>query len=464
MPDRPGLCLPSQPNPPTSQAVEFAYSKADARKDGKLDVRFTDVAGVETVLSQLQEVVDMLKNPDRYSGEVKARPPKGILLEGGPGTGKTLMAKAIAGEAGVAFYQMSGAEFIQAIVGVGAARIRDLFRRARVNKPCVIFVDEIDAIGVRRADAGVKTNEEREQTLNQLLTEMDGFTPGSGVIFIAATNRADLLDPALLRAGRFDRKITVNKPDVRGREAVLRVHARKHPIGLDVDFTQVARDTPGLSPADLANLMNEASLEVIRRTAGGRAGPENPETVTQADLYRALDRIQYGVRRDPLPSGTWLRNAYAACEAGKAVVATVLRQLNGRTEAVLKVSIAARGRGSSFTDFARFDDEEYLVQTRGKLADRLRVLCAARAAEEVLFDSPTSYSMPNMAAALRVARGMVTSYNLSGLGVTMYAPPGESRTFRNTSITTAVDNVDTDPFEPTSVPGSFLPQDSTRQK
>eukprot|EP00747_Dinoflagellata_sp_TGD_P149844 gnl/TRDRNA2_/TRDRNA2_177061_c0_seq1.p1 gnl/TRDRNA2_/TRDRNA2_177061_c0~~gnl/TRDRNA2_/TRDRNA2_177061_c0_seq1.p1 ORF type:complete len:570 (+),score=-23.23 gnl/TRDRNA2_/TRDRNA2_177061_c0_seq1:137-1846(+) len=292
-------------------AVEFAYSKSDAKKDGSVETRFCDLAGLDDVIEQLKEVVQLLKHPESYNSKtLRTRPTKGILLNGPPGTGKTLLAKAIAGEAGVSFYQMSGAEFIQAIVGVGAARVRDLFRRARVNKPCVIFIDEIDAIGVKRAEAGIQANEEREQTLNQLLTEIDGFSPMENIVVVAATNRVDLLDPALLRAGRLEKKISINKPDVKGREAVMKVHGLKYKLNPVINLAQCARDTPGFSPAELANLLNESGLEIIRRLNDNSDYLHMPENITDNDFSNALDRLQYGIKTYTLPSNSWLRNLF----------------------------------------------------------------------------------------------------------------------------------------------------------
>jgi ATP-dependent metalloprotease FtsH len=446
-------------------AIEFAYSKSNARKDGTVNVKFSDVAGIDNVLDHLEEVVELLKHPETYgSGSLKVLPPKGILLEGAPGTGKTLVAKAIAGEAGLAFYQMSGAEFIQAIVGVGAARIRDIFRRSRVNKPCIIFIDEIDAIGVTRAEAGVKLNEEREQTLNQLLTEMDGFSPTDGIVMVAATNRADLLDPALLRAGRFDRKITVSKPDVKGREEVLRVHSFKHIISSDVDLKQIARDTPGLSPSDLANLLNEAGLGAIRRTSG--SVKNRFEHITKNDIYVALDRIQYGVRKDSLPRDSWISNLVSGSACGEALVAWMLRAQNGGTEKIVKISVITRGRGNSFIHFARFDEDAYLVQTRGKLLDWIKLLCAAKASEEVLYGISTVNTTASMSTGLHVARQVVYHFGLSDLGATLFndvakISPG---TWRNTSTNKAVANMHYDAYVPLILPGELDPVFETKQK
>jgi len=391
------------------QALEFAQSRSEARKEGKTDVKFSDVAALGSVVEELEEVVAFLKDPQRFNS-VGARPPKGLLLEGGPGVGKTLIAKAVAGEAGVPFYSMSGPEFVEIIVGVGAARVRDLFKRARVNAPCLIFIDEIDALGGKRAPAMVRGNEEREQTLNQLLTEMDGFTPDTGVIFIGATNRADLLDPALLRPGRFDRKVTVHKPTTQGRADILKVHARKITLSKEVDLDQLARDLPGLSGAELANVLNESALCALRR--GGSA----EEGVMTQDVYAAVDRILLGVRRAPLPQHLPVVRVLAGHEMGHAMVATVLRGQTQRLEAVERVSIQPRGDEWTRTMFLRADDEAYSLVTRARLLERLQVVLGGRAAEEVMFGQPGTHSMGDIQAATVLARRLVTNYGLLNEG------------------------------------------------
>ena len=405
------------------EAIEFAQSKGRARKEGTTGVTFDMVAGADATLDEVRFVVDFLKDPSAYAAR-GAVPPKGILLEGGPGTGKTLIAKAVAGEAGVPFYQMSGSEFVEAIVGVGAARVRDLFRRARVqNEPCIVFVDEIDAVGTRRAEGDRRPNEEREQTLNQLLSELDGFAPGCGVVFFAATNRSDLLDPALLRPGRFDRRITVGLPDARGRLAVLRVHAARRPLDETVDLSQLALDTPGLSGAELANVLNEAALVAARRSG---------TSISQADVDAAVDRILYGLRRAPLPDRLRPRRHMAAHEAGTALVSEVLRRsatAAGRApvvESVERVSIAPRGGSWSRTVLARGVEETYFAVTRGRLRARLAVLLAGHAAEaELCEDGPSTYAYNTGALerARALAERVVGEYAL----LRPSAPPSYAR-------------------------------------
>jgi ATP-dependent metalloprotease FtsH len=434
------------------EAIEFAQSKGRARREGTTGVTFDMVAGADATLDEVRFVVDFLKDPAAYAAS-GAVPPKGILLEGGPGTGKTLIAKAVAGEAGVPFYQMPGSEFVEAIVGVGAARVRDLFKRARVqNEPCIVFVDEIDAVGTRRAEGDRRPNEEREQTLNQLLSELDGFAPGSGVVFIAATNRSDLLDPALLRPGRFDRRITVGLPDARGRLAVLKVHAAKRPLSPAVDLQQLALDTPGLSGAELANVINEAALCTARR--GGDA-------VDQADVDLALDRILFGLRRAPLPDRLKPRLHMAAHEAGVAIVSEALRRDAAaaghppRNEAVERVSIAPRGDSWSRTVLARGVEADYFAVTRGRLRARLAVLLAGHAAEaELCPDGASTYAVQTaaLARARTLATRAVGEYGLLSPGVKpppAYAPVVGSgvAVVVTSKYQTAALSLDTDAFQ-----------------
>ena len=434
------------------QAIEFAQSKGNARRDGSTGIAFSDVGGLGPTVHQLMEVVEFLKDPKRLAS-LEARPPKGILLSGDPGVGKTLVAKAVAGEAGVPFYQMSGSEFVEAIVGVGAARVRDLFKRARAQAPCIIFVDEIDALGIKRAAAGVKTNEEREQTLNQLLSEMDGFKPDSGVVFIAATNRPDLLDAALMRAGRFDRKITLRRPDESGREEILKIHARRHKLSAEVDLSQLAKDLPGLSGAELGNVLNEAALEAVRR---------NGTEIIPIDVANAVDRVLQGVRRPPLPDRFISKRAMAAHEAGSAIIAVLRHRLEGRIEPVERISMVPRGRDWTRTVFARGADEDYLIVTRGRLMDRIKVVLAGRAAEEVMFGVPSTYGVNDIRDASRLALRLVANYGLDpGVGISPYAPPSGRLGFMQKSFEVTVDNIDADLFGSTLPGGSWQPSDAT---
>ncbi|KAG2490077.1 hypothetical protein HYH03_011542 [Edaphochlamys debaryana] len=399
-------------------AMEFARSKSEARKEGLTGIEFADVAGLGPILSEVVEVVEFLKDPATFS-KLGARPPKGILLEGDPGTGKTLLAKALAGEAMVPFYQMSGTEFTEGIVGLGAARVRDLFKRARATAPCVIFVDEIDALGLRRAENdSAKTNEEREQTLNQLLTEMDGFTPDTGVVFLGATNRADLLDPALMRPGRFDRKIRMPKPDTEGRFEILKLHLRNKQVDPDVDLLQLARDLPGLVGADLANIVNEAAMTAVR---AGRSA------LTARDIYAGVDRFTQGEVRPALPTTHKLPVlCFAAKEVGIALVAGVLRERYGRVEAVERVSIQPKGRAYSRTMFQRGTDEEYHVMTRGRMLDRIRLALAGGFAVRQALGEETNFTAADVKRATRMARKFVFYYGFGdglaeGGGITAWA-------------------------------------------
>jgi cell division protease FtsH len=434
------------------QAMEFAQSKGNARKDGSTGIEFKDVGGLGATVKELQQVVKFLKDPKQFAA-LEARPPKGILLSGDPGVGKTLVAKAVAGEAGVPFYQMAGSEFVEAIVGVGAARVRDLFKRARAQAPCIIFVDEIDALGIRRASAGVKTNEEREQTLNQLLSEMDGFKPDIGVVFIAATNRPDLLDSALVRAGRFDRKIIIRRPDEGGRAEILAIHARRHVISDTVDLNQLAKDLPGLSGAELGNVLNEGALEAVRR-GGNEIIPE--------DVANAVDRVLQGIRRPSLPDRFPIRRAMAVHEAGTAIIATLLHKATQRIEAVERVSLVPRGRDWSRTIYARGADEDYLIMTRGRLMDRIRVVLGGRAAEEVAIGVPTTYGVSDVRDATRLALRLVANYGLDPVvGITTYAPPPGRLGFMQKSFEVTVDNIDSDLFGDVIPGGGFQPSDQS---
>jgi cell division protease FtsH len=434
------------------QAMEFAQSKGTARKDGQSNIKFADVGGLGETIHEMMDVVSFLKDPVKYAA-LDARPPKGILLSGDPGVGKTLIAKAMAGEAGVPFYQMAGSEFVEAIVGVGAARVRDLFRRARAQAPCIVFVDEIDALGIQRAAAGVKTNEEREQTLNQLLSEMDGFKPDSGVVFVAATNRPDLLDSALVRAGRFDRKIVIRRPDEAGRKEILQIHARRHKISSTVDLGQLAKDLPGLSGAELGNVLNEAALEAVRRDA---------TEIHPEDVFGAVDRVLQGIRRPSLPDRFAIKKSMAIHEAGTAIVAMLLHKEAQRIEAVERVSIVPRGRDWSRTIYARGDDEDYIIMTKGRILDRIKVILAGRAAEEVHEGVPSTYGTNDIRDATKLAIRYVANYALdTEVGITTYAPTPGRLGFMQKSFEVAVDNIDEDLFGNTIAGGSFQPSDNS---
>ena len=351
---------------------------------------------------------------------------------------------------------MSGSEFVEAIVGVGAARVRDLFKRARSQEQaCIIFVDEIDAVGIKRADAGVMTNEEREQTLNQLLTEMDGFSSESGVVFIGATNRADLLDPALQRPGRFDRKIQVVLPDTNSRHEILELHAKKYKLANDVDLLQLARDLPGLAGAELENVLNESALVTLRRDG---------HEITSEDVYNAVDRVLHGILLPVQPAALKAGRRFAVHEMGRGIVAMVLRDRTGRLEAVEKLSIIARGHEFTRTVFFRGPDEDYTMTTRARMLERICVILAGRAAEEHFYGEPSSYGAKDLGRAFRLAEKIVTNYGLSELGLTSYAPitPGTGSTQRHFEVT--VDNIDENVFGKGLQGGMFQCCDSTMHK
>ncbi|CAD7702334.1 unnamed protein product [Ostreobium quekettii] len=448
---RPRKQMPTDP----MQAMEFAQSKGRARMDGRTDIQFADVAGLETIIKDLQDIVKFLQDPKKYE-KLGAKPPKGVLLEGPPGTGKTLVAKAIAGEAGVPFYQMSGSEFVEAIVGVGAARVRDLFKRARAqDEACIIFVDEIDALGTKRAEAGIQTNEEREQTLNQLLTEMDGFTPEQGVVFVGATNRADLLDPALCRPGRFDRKLRVLKPDTEARLKILKVHAERRRMSDDIDLEQLARDLPGLSGAELENVLNESALEAVRKDS---------DVITPKHVYNAVERVLQGVRRPAQPDQLEVGKAMAIHEIGRAIIAIVIRRKTHNLEAVERVSMIARGKDWTRTIFYRGQDEDYTMTTKARLLERVRVILAGRAAEELVLGCATSYAVKDMEMAYRLVEKIVCNYGMSKLGITTYAPVTRGTGYMKRSFEVNVDNIDEDLFGRGLKGGMFQPSDVGQHK
>ncbi|MBD2481887.1 ATP-dependent zinc metalloprotease FtsH2 [Planktothrix sp. FACHB-1365] len=383
------------------QAMNFGKSKAKFQMEAKTGVLFDDVAGVEEAKEELQEVVTFLKKPERFTA-VGARIPKGVLLVGPPGTGKTLLAKAIAGEAGVPFFSISGSEFVEMFVGVGASRVRDLFKKAKETAPCIVFIDEIDAVGRQRGAGIGGGNDEREQTLNQLLTEMDGFEGNTGIIIIAATNRPDVLDSALLRPGRFDRQITVDAPDIKGRLAVLEVHARNKKISEQVSLEAIARRTPGFTGADLANLLNEAAILTARRRKEG---------ITMLEIDDAVDRVIAGMEGTPLIDGKSKR-LIAYHEIGHAIVGTLLKD----HDPVQKVTLIPRGQAQGLTWFT--PDEDQGLISRSQILARISGALGGRAAEDIIFgDSEvTTGAGGDLQQVAGMARQMVTRYGMSDLG------------------------------------------------
>eukprot|EP00250_Pteridium_aquilinum_P014200 c21840_g1_i1 orf=142-3063(+) len=395
------------------QAIEFGQSKPQARIEGTTGVFFSDIAGIDEVVEELQELVTYLKNPDRFN-QMGTKPPHGVLLEGPPGCGKTLLVKAIAGEAGVPFYQMAGSEFVEVLVGVGAARVRDLFKRAKINRPSVVFIDEIDALGaMRQGSDGGKMEEynagsqERETTLNQLLIELDGFDTGKGVIFIGATNRRDMLDPALLRPGRFDRKIKVKPPRAQGRLEILNVHAKTVKLAPEVDLWAIAKNLPGWSGAELAQLLQEGAMMAVRNG--------HPHII-QKDLDLAVDRITVGPPRFGVGRGLPVHQRMATLEVGLAMTAHILRRLEGaKLEYCERVSIVPRGETLSRTIFEHLDDEGYIFERKPQLLHRLQVFLGGRAAEEIMYGRDTSnWSKASLRDASWLARKLVTIFNLEG--------------------------------------------------
>jgi cell division protease FtsH len=383
------------------QAMNFGKSKAKFQMDAKTGVKFDDVAGIEEAKEELQEVVTFLKKPERFTA-VGARIPKGVLLVGPPGTGKTLLAKAIAGEAGVPFFSISGSEFVEMFVGVGASRVRDLFKKAKENAPCIIFIDEIDAVGRQRGAGIGGGNDEREQTLNQLLTEMDGFEGNSGIIIVAATNRPDVLDSALLRPGRFDRQISVDTPDIKGRLAVLEVHARDKKLAPEISLEAIARRTPGFSGADLANLLNEAAILTARR---------RKEAITMLEVDDAVDRVVAGMEGTPLVDGKSKR-LIAYHEVGHAIVATLIKD----HDPLQKVTLVPRGQARGLTWFMPAEDQGLI--SRSQITARMAGALGGRAAEFVVFgDSEITTGASNdLQQVTGMARQMVTRFGMSDLG------------------------------------------------
>jgi cell division protease FtsH len=378
-------------------ALEIGKSKAKVYVETDTKVTFADVAGVDEALTELREIVEFLKHPQSY-GRLGARAPKGVLLVGPPGTGKTLLARAVAGEAAVPFFSINGSEFVELFVGVGAARVRDLFDQARQRAPAIIFIDELDALGRARGVPGMGTHDEKEQTLNQLLAELDGFDPSKGLVLLAATNRPEILDPALLRAGRFDRQVLVDRPDKKGRLAVLALHMKKVLVGADVDPEQIAGLTTGFSGADLANLVNEAALLATRRGA---------ECVAAADFTEAVERIVAGLEKRNRRLNEAERRVVAYHEMGHALVAMALPGV----DPVHKVSIIPRGIGSLGYTIQRPTEDRFLM-TQRELEDKLTVLLAGRAAEQLIFQSASTGAADDLAKATDTARSMVTRYGM----------------------------------------------------
>ena len=383
------------------QAMQFGKSKARFSMEAETGVKFDDVAGVEEAKQDLEEVVTFLKQPERFSA-LGASIPRGVLLVGPPGTGKTLLAKAIAGEADVPFFSLSGSEFVEMFVGVGASRVRDLFKRAKENAPCLIFIDEIDAVGRQRGAGIGGGNDEREQTLNQLLTEMDGFEGNSGIIILAATNRPDVLDSALMRPGRFDRQVTVDAPDIKGRLSILKVHSRNKKLADDVSLEVIARRTPGFTGADLANLLNEAAILTARR---------RKEATTLSEIDDAVDRVIAGMEGQPLTDGRSKR-LIAYHEVGHALVGTLVKE----HDPVQKVTLIPRGQAQGLTWFA--PDEEQMLVSRAQLRARIMGALGGRAAEDIVFGHAevTTGAGGDIQQVAGMARQMVTRFGMSDLG------------------------------------------------
>ena len=382
----------------------FEFSKSRARLEGNIKVRFDDVAGCDEEKQEMAEIIDYLKSPKKFA-KMGARIPKGILIVGSPGTGKTLLAKAVAGEADVPFYSISGSDFVEMFVGVGASRVRDMFKKAQQTAPCMIFIDEIDAVGRQRGAGLGGGHDEREQTLNQLLVEMDGITDNAGIVVIAATNRPDVLDPALLRPGRFDRQITVSLPDRRGRKAILEVHARNKKLAPEIDLDALAKRTPGFSGADLENVLNEAAILAVR---------ENSDLIHMHNLDEAIDRVMMGPAKKSRKYDEKSKKLVAYHESGHAIVGLNLENSN----IVQKVTIIPRGTAGGYNLMT--PKEEKIMNTKNDLMSAITGYMGGRVAEEVFFDDITTGAVNDIEQATKMARDMVTLYGMSDLGPVQY--------------------------------------------
>lgn len=380
-----------------NKVMQFGKSRAKLHNDEKSKVTFNDVAGADEEKEELAEVVEFLKNPKKFN-DIGARIPKGVLLFGPPGTGKTLLARAVAGEAGVPFFSISGSDFVEMFVGVGASRVRDLFDQAKKNAPCIVFIDEIDAVGRQRGAGVGGGHDEREQTLNQLLVEMDGFNPNEGIIIIAATNRPDILDPALLRPGRFDRQIVVGAPDVEGRKAILKVHTRGKPLAEDVNLDVIARRTPGFTGADLSNLVNEAALLAARN---------DKKQVNQKELEDSIERVIAGPEKKSKVISDKEKRLVSYHEAGHALVGYLLPN----TDQVHKVSIIPRGRAGGYTLLLPKEDRYYM--TRSMLRDQITMLLGGRVAEDLVLKEISTGAQNDLERATEIARKMIMEYGMS---------------------------------------------------
>jgi cell division protease FtsH len=380
-----------------NQAMSFGRSRAKLMVDNKVKVSFSDVAGIDEAKQELQEIVDFLKNPEKFQA-LGARIPRGVLLVGAPGTGKTLLAKAVAGEAGVPFFSISGSDFVEMFVGVGASRVRDLFEQAKKHAPCIVFVDEIDAVGRQRGAGLGGGHDEREQTLNQLLVEMDGFEGTTGIIVVAATNRPDILDSALLRPGRFDRQVVIDRPDVLGREQILNVHSRGKPLSKDIELKTLAKRTPGFTGADLSNLINEAALLAAR---------SDKREIEMIDLELAIDKVIAGPEKKTRIISAKEKEMTAYHEVGHALMCILLKNAHP----LHKVSIIPRGFALGLTMF--FPEEDVLTQTKSQLIDQIGVSLGGRVAEEIIYDEITTGAHDDLEKSTKMARRMVTEFGMS---------------------------------------------------